>query len=269
MEYTCMREEKRAILVVSFGTSHNDTCARTIAVIEEQIREEYPQYPLYRAWTSGKIRRKIEKRDGIHIFSILEAMEQMKADGIKEVIVQPTHVLNAIENEEMLAQIEKAESLFSRVSVGAPLIATRQDQEKVAELMTEAWNIHEDEMLVFMGHGTEHHANEVYEGLNEQFKYRNREDMLLGTVEGFPAISDVVEAVKKRNPEKVILAPFMIVAGDHAKNDLAGEEEDSWKSILEKEGYEVECVLKGLGEYEGVRQIFLEHLQDAMNEIRQ
>lgn len=269
MEYTCMREEKRAILVVSFGTSHHDTCARTIAVIEEQIKKEYPQYPLYRAWTSGMIRRKIEKRDGIHIFSIHEAMEQMKADGIKEVIVQPTHVLNAIENEEMLAQIETAASLFVRVSVGAPLISTSQDQEKVAAFMSKEWKIHEDEMLVFMGHGTEHQANAVYERLNQQFKRQGREDMFLGTVEGVPGISDVVEAVKKRNPEKVILAPFMIVAGDHAKHDLAGEEEDSWKSILEKEGYEVECVLKGLGEYAGIRQIFLEHLQDAMNEIRQ
>lgn len=264
-----MSEKKTAILAVSFGTSHNDTCAKTIEAIENRIREKYPEYPVYRAWTSGKIRSKIEKRDGVHIFSVKEALQQIKKDGVKKLVVQPTHVLNGIENTLMEKEIEAVKDWFDAVAVGTPLLTTQEDSDRLVDLMIEEWNVKEDEMLVFMGHGTEHHSNFVYAALNYQFEAKGHGNMIMGTVEGFPTVDDMVTAVNKVKPGKVILTPFMIVAGDHANNDMAGEEEDSWKSIFEKEGYTVDCVLKGLGEYEGVRKIFMEHLDEAMESVMQ
>ena len=262
-----MANRKRAILAVSFGTSHNDTCRKTIDVMENQIKEKYPEYPVYRAWTSGIIRRKVEARDGVHIFSVKEALEQMKQDGVEEIVVQPTHVLNGVENDLMEKDIEAFRSQFDGVAVGTPLLTTQNDCKQTVDMLASEWKLKDDEMLVFMGHGTDHHADFVYAALNYQFIINDCGNMVMGTVEGFPAIENVIHAVNEKKPKKVILTPFMIVAGDHAKNDLAGEEEDSWKRILEKEGYEVSCVLKGLGEYEAIRRIFMEHLEEAMESL--
>lgn len=255
---------RRGILVVSFGTSHNDTCKKTIEQIENDIREQYPNLPLYRAWTSGMIRKKVEKRDGIHIFGVKEALEVMAGDGIRELVVQPTHVLNGIENTHMEQEIKKAEGMFEKIAVGAPLLTTQEDSEKMVRLLTEEWKLSDEEALVYMGHGTEHHSNFAYAALNYQFKRTGNANMIMGTVEAYPAIEHILEEVKERHVRKVILAPFMIVAGDHANHDLAGEDEDSWKTVFEREGYEVQCVLKGLGEYKEVRKMFLEHLEKTM-----
>ncbi len=261
-------EKKSAILVVSFGTSHSDTCAKTIEAIENGIREKYPQYPLYRAWTSGIIRRKLLKRDGIHIFDVKEALEQMKKDGISRVVVQPTHVLNGYENTQMEEELKAAGDSFEQIIVSSPLLTTQQDCNRIADILEEEWKLKEDEVLVLMGHGTEHHSNFVYAALNYQFLCRGLTNLFMGTVEGSPTVDDMVDAVKRTGAKKVILAPFMIVAGDHANNDLAGDEEDSWKSIFEKEGYEVQPVLKGLGEYEDIRRMFLEHLAQSLDALK-
>lgn len=262
-----MPETKRGILAVSFGTSHNDTCAKTIDVIENEMREAYPDCPVYRAWTSGMIRKKLEMRDGVHIFSVKEALEQMKKDGITEAVVQPTHVLNGIENDLMLKAVEEAKDLFEKTAVGDALLTTQKDCEELVKVLAQEWKLKDNEMVVFMGHGTEHYSDFVYAALNYQFQIKDHVHMAMGTVEGFPTIADMVDAVKRQAPEKVFLAPFMIVAGDHANNDLAGDDEESWKRIFEKEGYEVQCVLKGLGEYPGVRAIFREHLGRAIKDI--
>ncbi len=255
---------KKAIIVVSFGTSYPETCAKTIGKIEEEIREKYPEYDVYRAWTSGMIRSKIEKRDRIHIFSISEVMEQLNKKGVKEIVIQPTHIVSGIETDNILKTIELHKQFFTEISVGTPLLTTQNDCEKIADMLIHEWNVSEDEMLVFMGHGTDSYADFVYTVLNDLFQMKGHRNMIVGTVKGSPTIDEVLDVVKKFNPEKVILTPFMIVAGDHANNELAGEQEDSWKSIFEKEGYKVECVLKGLGEYEFIRRIFQEHLEEAM-----
>ena len=255
---------KNAILVVSFGTSYADTCAKTIGKIEEEIQEKYPEYEVYRAWTSGIIRRKIEKRDGIHTFSVEEALEQMKKDGVKKLVVQPTHVLNGIENDMMLDTVKAHAASFEKVSVGTPLFTSQEDIEEVLEVVVKELQPAEDETLVFMGHGSEHYVNTVYAAMNYILTAKGINNVVIGTVEGYPTIDDVVRELKIRNNKKVKLAPFMVVAGDHANNDLAGDEEDSWKSICEKEGYEVSCELKGLGEFAGVREVYLKHLKEAM-----
>ena len=251
---------KKAILVVSFGTSYEETRKKTIDCIEQEIQAAYPEYQVYRAWTSKMIMKKLKARDGIHIMNVREAMEQMEKDGIEEVIVPPTHVMNGYENDLMTEDAKAYSSHFSRVAIGAPLLTSMEDQTKIIKAVAENLPVEKDEALILMGHGTEHFANSIYAALDYQFKDTGYPNIFVGTVEGYPELENVKKLLKKTGLKKIALAPFMIVAGDHATNDLAGDEEDSWKSLLEAEGYEVRCILKGLGEYPQVRSLLAEHI---------
>ncbi|MCD7744887.1 MAG: sirohydrochlorin cobaltochelatase [Lachnospiraceae bacterium] len=263
-----MNRKKTAILVVSFGTSYEETRKKTLDRMEDRVREQFPDVPVYRAWTSGIIRRKIEKRDGIHIPDVKSALALMAADGMTEVVVSPTHVINGIENDRMLEEVNACRYLFSRVSVGRPLLTTQEDNRRIVQVVAQELAPKEDEALVLMGHGTEHYANAIYAALDYQFKDMGHPNIFVGTVEAYPALESLIRSVRKRNPARVILAPFMVVAGDHAEHDLAGEGAASWKSCFEKAGFEVSCVLKGLGEYAGVQEMFLEHVQSALDELK-
>ncbi len=262
-----MKNTKSAILVVSFGTSYEETRKKTIDRIEEDIQKQYPQYACYRAWTSGMIRRKIEKRDGIHIPDIAEACAQMKNDGIAYVIVQPTHVINGIENERMVQELRNQEAQFERMVIGAPLLTSQEDNEAVVACIAKELCPSEDEALLLMGHGTEHYSNTVYAAIDYLFKDHGYENIFMGTVEAYPSFESLLKRVQALQTKKVVLAPFMIVAGDHARNDLSGADEDSWKSRLEQSGFSVTCILKGLGEYEGIRKLILAHTQDAVRRL--
>lgn len=255
---------KKAILAVSFGTSYHETREKTIDQIEKDIQAAYPDYPLYRAWTSKMIIRKIKNRDGIHTNNVREAMVQMAADGITEVIVQPTHIINGIENDLMKEDVLAHQADFAKISFGTPLLSSEADNIAAIEAVAAEWRaLPSDEVLVLMGHGTTHYANSVYAALDYTLKDRGYENIFLGTVEAYPAMDSIMKLVKKYNPSKVHLAPFMIVAGDHATNDMAGDDEDSWLSQFRQAGYEVVCHLKGLGEYKGIREIFLRHLAES------
>ena len=234
---------KKAILIVSFGTSYENTRKRTIDAIERDIADAFPVCPVYRAWTSKMIIAKLKKRDGIIIHTVKEAMEQMLLDGITDVIVQPTHVINGIENDQMKADALSFRDRFSSIVFGNPLLTTEEDNQAVVQAVAgEFQDMDQETALVLMGHGTEHYANSVYAAL----------DSLLRAADSF-------------QPKKIVLAPFMIVAGDHAQNDLAGEDPDSWMNRLSSEGYEVTPVLKGLGEYPKIREILVDHVQQAMD----
>ena len=226
---------KKAILVVSFGTSVNATREKTIDRIEADIQKAMPDRVFYRAWTSGMIIRKIEKRDDVHINTVEEAMKQMLLDGITDVIVQPTHVIRGIEYDQLKEAVLERRSQFEQVRIGTPLLTTSEDTDEVLQaVMAEIGTIEKEEAVVFMG-----------------------------TVEAEPSLDTLLEKIQTLHVKRVILAPFMVVAGDHAINDMSGDEEDSWKSTFEKAGYEVECILKGLGEYPAVRQIYVKHALEA------
>jgi sirohydrochlorin cobaltochelatase len=224
---------------------------------------------VYRAWTSSRIRKKILERDHEQIPGIAEAMEQMAEDGITEVIVQPTHVMDGIENERMKEQIMAECGRFSQVVIGTPLLTSREDLSQTMKAVVENFPLKEKEALVLMGHGTEHPANRVYTVLNDLCQEQGYQNVLIGTVEARPDIEAVLNQVSQREIRRVILAPFMIVAGDHAANDLAGPEPDSWKSRFEAAGYETSCVLKGLGEYSAVRAILVSHVEHALEKMNQ
>lgn len=262
-----MKETTKAILVVSFGTSYEETRKLTIDAIEADIAAAYPDYRIYRAWTSKMIIAKLKRRDNLHINNVREAMEEMLADGITEVVVQPTHVINGIENDLMQEDALSFKDSFDSIVFGTPLLTSEQDNRHVMKAVSDEFpSLTKDQVLVLMGHGTTHYANAIYAALDYAFKDHGYPNIFLGTVEAYPSMESLMKHVKKYNPRKVILAPFMIVAGDHAKNDMAGDDEDSWYSQFVQAGFQVEPVLKGLGEYQGIRDLFIDHVQDALRQ---
>jgi len=262
--------KKKAILVVSFGTSHAETRDKTIGAIEKDIAAAYPEYEIRRAFTSRMIIKVLANRDGISVDNVTEAMERLVEEDFQTVIVQPTHVINGDMNDEMVAVIRSYMDKFEEIKIGQPLLAHTEDYQKVIRAIIEQFSdIGDNESLVLMGHGTGHHINTVYATLDYQFKAMGHSNVFVGTVEAYPGVYAVAKQVKLYNPQKVILLPLMIVAGDHANNDMAGDGDDSWKSIFERAGYEVKCILQGLGEVQAIRDIFLEHISAAMSEPKE
>ena len=264
-----MEKIKRAILVISFGTSYKETQEKTIGGIEKCIAGAFPEYKFYRAWTSPRIRAKLQKRDGIHVPDIGEAMEQMLADGIREAVVQPTYILQGFESGKMEEKVAACAGRFEKLVFGKPLLVSGEDKKAVAQALDGAYRRQEGDCLLFMGHGTEHEANVLYKELEDLFRSMGMNDVYMGTVEGDFSLANFLTRIAGQHYRRICLAPFMIVAGDHAINDMAGEKEDSWKSVIEKNGYETECILKGLGEFEAVREIFTEHVREAVRSFEE
>ena len=231
------KNTKKAILVVSFGTSVNETREKTIDCIEADIREANPDASIYRAWTSKMIIRKLKNRDGVTIHTVKEAMEAMIRDGIKELIVQPTHIINGIENDLMKEDVLAYADHFDSIRFGTPLLTSTKDIEEAIRAFMEDWkDLPEKEALVLMGHGTTHYANTAYAALDYTFKDLGYSNVLIGTVEAYPSIPSILRGLKELQPEKIHLTPFMIVAVYHATNDMAGDDEDSWKNQFEAAG---------------------------------
>ena len=258
---------KQAILAVSFGTTYPDTLEKTIAATEAALAEAYPGWPVYRAFTSGMILKKLRQRDGVEIDNVAQAMARLEREGYTQVAVQSTHVMHGEEYEKMLAQLEPYK-LTMEIAVGAPLLHAQSDYEAVADALLSWLPLPGDgEALVLMGHGTAHFANSAYAQMEHVLQSRCPR-IYIATVEGYPTLDSVAEQLQ-RQPEirRLTLAPFMLVAGDHARNDMAGGE-DSWKETLEAKGYEVTCILKGLGECPDIQKLFVDHCGEAMERLR-
>ena len=241
----------KAILVTSFGTSHKDTREKSLDVIENRVKETYGKEKVERAYTSGIIRRIIEKREGIHIYDQKEGLETLKNKGYNEIITMSLHILGGIE-------YSKLDSSYGKVT--EPLLKTDEDYVKIVN-NEEFNNLEENDAIVFMGHGTESAADSAYHKLQEEYIKAGKNNIFVATVEGEVTIEDIIEKLKMGDYKKILLKPFMIVAGDHAKNDMASDDEDSWKTMLKNEGYEVTTLLKGMGEYEFVQEMFMDKLE--------
>ena len=250
--------EKKAVLVTSFGTSHLDTLEKTIAAIEKDIGAALPDYTLRRAFTCNIIMKKLKTRDGLQIDSVPQALDRLLAEGYTHVVLQPTHVLCGEEYDKLCALAAPYRDRLS-LSLGQPLLRTNEDYWAVAQaaaaLLPEP---REDEAILFMGHGSPHFANASYALLQYLLEDMGAKRTYIGTVEGLPTLDQVLKKLS-REPgiQKITVMPLMVVAGDHANNDMAGPEEDSWKSILEARGYTVNCVLRGLGEFPRFRELFV------------
>jgi sirohydrochlorin cobaltochelatase len=255
---------KPVILVVSFGTSFADTREKTIGAIERAIADAYPAYEVRRAFTSQTVIDILKKRDGITINNVDEALAQLKKDGVRELIVQPTHIMEGFEYDSLIAELKPHEGDFAHVRYGRPLLVTDEDFDALADVITAGSKPSDDDAVVFMGHGSEHSASVAYAKLDELLKSRGFQHYYVATVEASPTIDDVTAALAQTSVKRVTLQPLMIVAGDHATNDMAGDDDDSWKSILESKGYSVTPILKGLGEYEAIQQMFVRRIADLI-----
>lgn len=254
---------KKALAVISFGTTYPDA-RKAITRIEDELRAALPDYDFYRAFTSSIVRKRIEREEGVRVPSPAELMETLLAAGYTEVRCQSLHVMPGIEYEKMCGELALFREKFEHFALGAPLLATPGDCRAVCEgLLAELPVLGEDEAWVYMGHGTEHFANAVYSEVENQFRALGAERVYVGTVEGFPGLDYLRARLAARRVKKVTLAPLMIVAGDHAQNDLAGGGDDSWKSILLRDGYAVDVKLRGLGDIAAVRARFAAHCREA------
>ena len=279
------------LLVVSFGTSFNDSRVADIKGIEDALAEANPDWSVRRAFTAQIIINHIQARDGEAIDNMDQALDRAVANGVKNLVVQPTHLMHGAEYDELMEAVDAYKDKFESVKVAEPLLgevgadatAVNADKKAVAEAITaEAVKTagfdtldaakEDGTAFVFMGHGTSHTAKVSYSQMQAQMKELGYENVFIGTVEGEPedtACENVINAVAEAGYTKVVLRPLMVVAGDHANNDMAGDEDDSWKSAFEKEGYEVTCLLRGLGENETIRQLYVAHAQAAVNAIAQ
>lgn len=262
---------KQAILVVSFGTSYNDSRDVTIGAVENAIAKAYPDYEVRRAFTSQIIIDKLKDRDGLEIDNVTQALDRAVSDGVKTLVVQPTHLMDGYEYTDLKDELDKYNDKFDTVVIGAPLLTSDEDFEAVIKAITDktASYVDGNTAIAFMGHGTEAASNAVYAKLQQMITADGYKDYYIGTVEATPSIDDVVAALNAAGSyDKVVLEPLMVVAGDHANNDMAGDEDDSWKSVLESEGYEVECIIEGLGQIEAIQNLYVQHTGAAIDSIK-
>lgn len=260
---------EKELLVVSFGTSFNDSRRLTIGAVESALEKAFPEYAVRRGFTSQIIIDHVAKRDGEIIDNMQEALDRAVDNGVKTLVVQPTHLMNGLEYEEMSKAIAQYSDAFEQISIGQPLLTSDEDFQAVAKAITEATADYDDgeTAIVFMGHGTEAESNGVYAKMQQVLTDGGYAHYYVGTVEATPSLDDVLEAVKQGSYKRVVLRPLMVVAGDHANNDMAGDEDDSWKTTFEKEGYEVVCEVEGLGALEAVQQLYVEHAQAAVDAL--
>ena len=260
---------EKELLVVSFGTSFNDSRRLTIGAVEGALEKAFPEYSVRRGFTSQIIIDHVAKRDGEIIDNMQEALDRAVNNGVKTLVVQPTHLMNGLEYEEMSDAIAQYSDAFEQVSIGQPLLTSDEDFQAVAKAITEATADYDDgeTAIVFMGHGTEAESNGVYAKMQQVLTDGGYAHYYVGTVEATPSVEDVLAAVKQGSYKRVVLRPLMVVAGDHANNDMAGDEDGSWKTTFEKAGYEVVCEVEGLGALEAVQQLYVEHAQAAVDAL--
>lgn len=251
--------EKQGILVVSFGTSYEETRKQSIGKIEETIRTSFPEHKIYRAFTSPRIRQMMRNK-GESIKSVEEALEEIKEEGIEKLVIQPTFIINGREYDAMCESTKAYQDLFKSFAIGKPLLNTTEDYFKVARAFTSSLGrIAEDEAIICMGHGTEHYMSISYAALDYVFKEREHKGIYMATIEAYPGIENVITLLKEKSYSRVRIVPFMIVAGHHAEKDMKGE--TGWEEKLRHAGYEVTSVMRGLGEIKEIRELFVEHIK--------
>ena len=257
------------LLVLSFGTSYNDSRRLTIGAIEQALEDAFPDYSVRRGFTANIVIDHVERRDGIHIDDINESLDRAVDNGVKNLVVQPTHLMNGLEYDEIVGKLAEYADCFDKISVGEPLLTSDEDFDVVADAIIEATAEYDDgeTAICFMGHGTEAESNQIYEKMQQVLTDKGMENYYVGTVEAAPSLDDVLAAVGEKEYKRVVLRPLMVVAGDHVNNDMAGDEEGTWKTAFEEAGYEVVSVLEGLGQLEAVQQLYVSHAQAAIDAL--
>ena len=257
---------KKAMLFVSFGTSHEGTRTKTIDAIQAKVRATFPDCAPYYAWTSSRIIEKVQAERGEHHDTIDEALARMTADGIEDLIVTTTFLMRGVEMERVRkAVLEWSDKYDVPTHIADTLLESEEDRATVAQVICDEFDfIGKDEALLLMGHGSGYAPNDVYSQVQDELRALGRERFFVAAVEGEPTFADVVRSIEESRVRCVYLAPLMIVAGDHAKNDMAGDGKDSWASQLKARGLQVKTVMKGLGEYAGIQELVCDHVDVAL-----
>ena len=261
---------KKAILVVSFGTSHIDALKNSIEKIENKIKEEFKEYDVYRAFTAHMIIKKIKNRDGINIPTPEEALEELREKGYEEVLVQPLHIIPGEEFDYIKGIVKIHKDDFKSIKIGRPIFYYQgmeglpKDYSLFIESIKEV--LENEESVVLFGHGTAHYGNAVYGMLQTVLVDEDYDNVFVATVEGYPSIESCIKRMKKKNIKKTKLVPLLLVAGDHAKNDMASDEDDSLKSMLEREGIEVRLHMHGLGEFDKFGYLYINRIHDLIED---
>lgn len=263
-------KSKKAFLVISFGTSYADAREKSIVATENARASAFPGYDFHRAFTSRMVIKKVAERDGIAVDGVSQAVERLAREEYREVLAQPLHVIASIEFEKIQVGLAPYAPRFARFAIGRPLLSAPEDFDAVTEaLCAELSGLTPAEAVILMGYGSRHSANAAYLTLERACAAHQRPDVRVATVEGTPTLDDLLPDLKANGVRRVTLLPFMFVAGDHARNDMAGEAPESWRSILEREGFQVAVRMKGLGEMPGIQRIYAAHARTALrNEER-
>lgn len=265
---------KKAILVVSFGTTYDDTRKVTIDAVTDKIKAAFPGYDVRQAYTSRIIIKKLMDRDNRQVDTEKQAIDKLKAEGYSEVIVQPLHVEAGDEYDKVMKVVDghvKAKS-FDRITMGRPVLYFTGQEEKpddyalaINALKQQLPKLGKKEAVALMGHGGPHPSNTAYSALQLKLQDAGLNNVYVFTVDAYPTIENIIARAKADKIEKITLMPLMVVAGDHAQNDMAGDEEDSYKTQLIKAGFKVDAYLHGLGENKGIQDIYVQHVKDAID----
>jgi len=246
--------DKAAILMVHFGTTHEDTRAVTIDAMNDKVKKQFPETTVREAYTSRIIIKRLNER-GIKKENPLNALKQLHADGYTHILIQASTVIDGVEMESLNKNVDEVKSLFKDIRIGDPLLYSPHDYENVIEVIT--INTDNNRAYVLVGHGTSDATTAQYAMLDYMLKSKGHKNFFVGTIEGYPEFDDMLNQLKSSVLKKVILMPFMFVAGEHAKNDIA----EDWKNDLEKEGFQVEVLMKGLGENTEIQDLYISHLK--------
>ena len=244
--------DKAAVLVVHFGTTHDDTRVLTIDAVNKKMTEAFPGVEVREAWTSRIVVFRLKAR-GIQKQNPEEALAQLKADGYTHILIQSSNIIEGVEMESLRKDVAAQEKDFKEIRIGTPLLFTPEDYEATIAAITP--NGMKDGAVLLVGHGTYTPTTAQYAMMDYMLKAKGDNNYVVGTIEGYPSFDDALAQIKKSGSKKIQLMPFMFVAGEHAKNDIAGD----WKNDLEKEGYEVSVFMEGLGQNPAIQDIFVEH----------
>lgn len=253
---------KKVIIAASFGTTYEKALENSISALENTFAASFPEYEVRRAFTSRHVISALRKKGSI-VDTVSDAFEKLIAEGFDEIIVQPTHIIGGNEYERLCREAEMFRERFKRLVIGSPLLSDDDDIGAVCGFFEKKFG--GEKAVAIMGHGTEHAANKVYQKLWDRFAADGFDSIFVGAMEGSLTIADIIPKLKSGGYHGIVVTPLLLVAGEHAYNDMAGDGPTSWRSVLEAEGFGSVPVIKGLGEYEEIRSLYSEHLGRTIN----
>lgn len=258
---------KNGILVVSFGTTYREARKLSLEQIENTIASAYNNFSVYKAYTSRIVKKCIYENEGILIPDVGQALQKISEDGIENIYIQPTHIIPGEEYNKILNAVIKYKNKFNIIKTAMPLLSSDKDFELTASILNHCYgfgNTNSDNAFILMGHGSGHSANKCYSQFQDTLNQKGFSNVFVSTVEGFPDFDSSLNILKKHSYKNITLIPFMVTAGDHAHNDMAGNKEDSWKNRLINLGYNVTVITQGLGEIKEIQNLYLSHLENII-----